>query len=709
MTFDGEKLFSLLPAVYRVRDARIAQAQNLSQGPLQALINLIAEQFAAVEEDINQLYDDQFIETCAPWVIPYIGDLIGYQAVNGVASAVANPRAEVANTISFRRRKGTVLVLEQLARDVTGWGAHAVEFFNLLAATQYMNHVRPGNQYSPDLRRWQPREYMDTGFDATAHTVDVRRIAIQRGRQNIRNIGIFLWSLNAYGLTNSPASRVAGNPLCFRFSPLGADMPLFNNLIPQGTDITAAALPVNVSARLSRHVLCRDIQSGTAAVYYGTGKSLALSFGGAPVDISQIRVCDLSGDDGRWSNLPGKSSPFAVAIDPQLGRIALRPATASSSPPQTVEASFYYGFNADMGGGEYPRAGSFTDAEENVVQVPADYGTIQAALDSLGGDGVVEITNSNTWFVPAGLEVKVKANGHIELRAADGCRPTLMLGKEISVTGGEESAFDLNGFCIAYSPPAASAFPVALVHAPAGPGNLLSHLGLAHCTLVPGWALTPRGDPQYSNQPALAADPSGLAVVVQKSILGELRISELATASLADSILDATDPAGTAYGGSGPGGAGGALTLTGCTVIGKVHATLLALVSNTIVWTAPSEADFWASPPGQTVPSLWADRRQDGCVRFSFVPADAVIPRQFECVAQAPGAPEPLFISLRYGQPGYGKLLASTSDVVRRGADDGGEMGAFHFVLAPLRENDLRTRVEEYIPVGLDYGIFYQT
>ena len=104
---------------------------------------LVEEQLAVVADDITQLYDDQFIETCAPWVIPYIGDLIGYQSVRGIAPAIDNPRAEVAETISLRRRKGTVLVLEQLARDATGWGAHAVEFFQVLGDTQYMNHVRP--------------------------------------------------------------------------------------------------------------------------------------------------------------------------------------------------------------------------------------------------------------------------------------------------------------------------------------------------------------------------------------------------------------------------------------------------------------------------------------------------------------------------------------------------------------------------------------
>jgi hypothetical protein len=63
---------------------------------------------------------------------------------------------------------------------------------------------------------------------------------------------------------------------------------------------------------------------------------------------------------------------------------------------------------------------------------------------------------------------------------------------------------------------------------------------------------------------------------------------------------------------------------------------------------------------------------------------------------------------LRYGDPGYGKLWPSTDDSIRQGAEDGGEMGAFHFVLAPLRENDLRVRLQEYLPVGLDFGIFYQ-
>jgi hypothetical protein len=156
-----------------------------------------------------------------------------------------------------------------------------------------------------------------------------------------------------------------------------------------------------------------------------------------------------------------------------------------------------------------------------------------------------------------------------------------------------------------------------------------------------------------------------------------------------------------AYAGLDGASGGGALTLEGCTVIGKVHATLLSLVSNSTFWAGLASGDSWTT-------ALIADRKQEGCVRFSFLPAGARTPRRFECVEQSLASPQPLFFALRYGHSGYAKLLVSTPGVIRHGADDGGEMGAFHFVLGPLRENDLRVRMQEYLPVGLEFGIIYQ-
>jgi len=233
MSFDLERLYELLPAVYRLRDIELAarrpesltvaervelqQLQALfdskspltepqfkrlqdlqdkqQRGPLKSLIEIIAQQVAVLEDDLARAYDDQFIETCAAWVVPYIGDLVGGRGLFVFPNAQFSQRAQVANTLAYRRRKGTAAVLEQLARDVTGWDASVVEYFQLLATTQYLNHLRPENLSFADLRHSQRLDYLNTPFDRTAHNADVRNIESRRGRYNIPHIGIFLWRL----------------------------------------------------------------------------------------------------------------------------------------------------------------------------------------------------------------------------------------------------------------------------------------------------------------------------------------------------------------------------------------------------------------------------------------------------------------------------------------------------------------------------------
>src|SRR5579864_8285225 len=154
MTLNLNQIYNLLPAVYRTRDAEIAlaspnsldpadfarlqellsingpltvlqqleltQLQDLQQrGPLKSLISILAEQIEVLQESLYQSYDDLFIETCADWVVPYIADLVGLEGLVDVPSAGYTVRAAVADTIKNRRRKGTVAVLESIARDVT--------------------------------------------------------------------------------------------------------------------------------------------------------------------------------------------------------------------------------------------------------------------------------------------------------------------------------------------------------------------------------------------------------------------------------------------------------------------------------------------------------------------------------------------------------------------------------------------------------------
>ena len=170
MSLDADQLFALLPAVYRTRDAA-------NGGQLQALFAVMAAQSGIVEDNIQQLYDDQFIETCAPWVIPYIGDLIGYNSIYEVASASSDSRAEVANTIGYRRRKGTLLALEQLSMDVSGRAAVVVEEFRRLITTESMRHVRPRHDATVNLRGGRALDRLGTAFDVSSRTIDVRRIA----------------------------------------------------------------------------------------------------------------------------------------------------------------------------------------------------------------------------------------------------------------------------------------------------------------------------------------------------------------------------------------------------------------------------------------------------------------------------------------------------------------------------------------------------
>ena len=134
MANGNQDLYSLLPAIYRERDAQ----QNFQ---LQSLLSLLDEQRALVDGHIQQFQEDLFIETCQNWVIPYIGDLVSNNLLfDPSRSAEAETatslfpdligkdlrppvairiRADVAKTIHYRRRKATPAMLEELARDVT--------------------------------------------------------------------------------------------------------------------------------------------------------------------------------------------------------------------------------------------------------------------------------------------------------------------------------------------------------------------------------------------------------------------------------------------------------------------------------------------------------------------------------------------------------------------------------------------------------------
>jgi hypothetical protein len=510
MPLDLDRIYALLPAVYRVRDARADGAD----GPLLGLLRVVAREVAVLEENLAQLYDDEFIETCADWVVPYIGDLLGVRDLHPVSSRTLSQRAYVANTIGYRRRKGTASVVEQLARDVTGWDASVVELFQLVTWNQYVKHVRPGRGGLVDLRRSAELERLGTPFDSVARSVDVRRISSRRGRFNVPNVGVFLWRLAAHVRTSSePVRADPADATRYRFSPLGVDTPLFTRPLT-GPRVAQLSTPLGVPIPISRRALRDGVESYVPA-------SLAIEVGGATVPASQVTVCDLSDVPGGsgWAHTPPAAG--TVAVDPELGRFAL-----PADPGQPVAATYATGFAANVGGGEYGRAASFEldPTKVPIVRVPQEQPTIQAALASLHGSGIVEIGNSATYSETPAIHA---ASAEVEVRAAEGAWPVLDLGADLVVEGDGGKVF-LNGLLVQ-----GGALSV---------DNGLDLLSLRHCTLVPGRRLQRPGTPLEPGAASVVLSPRPgreTRIAVESSISGPLRVpARHATLTIQDSILD---------------------------------------------------------------------------------------------------------------------------------------------------------------------------
>ncbi|MEZ4612653.1 MAG: hypothetical protein R2838_20825 [Caldilineaceae bacterium] len=124
---------------------------------------------------------------------------------------------------------------------------------------------------------------IDTPFDTVAHTLEVRRIEPGRGVHNIPNVGIFLWRIQAYALQDSPAARLDARR--YRFDPLGRDMLLFNDPVPE-TTITHLAERTNVPMPLGR----RELNDHLAQFYGADASLLVKTADGTPVPRDRVRA-----------------------------------------------------------------------------------------------------------------------------------------------------------------------------------------------------------------------------------------------------------------------------------------------------------------------------------------------------------------------------------------------------------------------------------
>ncbi|HSU13666.1 phage tail protein [Longimicrobium sp.] len=711
----AERLYALLPAVYRLRDA--------DEGyPLRALMAVMETEMAAVEADISGLYENWFIETCQEWVVPYVGDLLGVRGLRPAAGGAYTQRARVANAIGYRRRKGTAAVLEQVARDVTGWPAHAVEYFQLLAGTQHLSHVRPGTGGTASLRDSSSLELVGGPFEQVAHTAEVRHIDNGRGRYNIPDVGVFLWRLQSYPVVRAQARLVtAPGDAGYTFSPLGTDGPLFNRARTE-TAISHLAREQDVPDPLRRRALYDELEARRASLeagaevvetWFGDDAVIQVFLDGELVPGEQVMVCDLD----PWRRPPastfqlpdGRTFDTLVSVDPPRGRLALADGLAL---PDTVEVGFAYGFPGDLGGGPYDRrepveawlervggevhwqAGVVADPSSDPDVLYADLRDAVAAWNAQppGTVGVIAVMDSRTLDYPltGGDTVLIPEGSHLLLVAAGWPDPAPMppgggktrllpqdlrphLRGSIAVRGVKPQGV----ITIESSNPGSFSVDGLLIEGEieVRDGNL-GQLLVSHSTLVPaaGGVTCAAGNPR-------------LEVTIARSITGAVSIRGAARLlRVEDSIVDGLG-ALTAL--RGP-----AVELEAVTLFGGVRAVTLT-ASNSIFTR-----------------TVTVERRQTGCVRYSWVPPQSRVPRRYECrpeTASAARREEPQFTSRGYGHPAYAQLSLSCPAVIREGADDEGEMGAWHFLQQTQRIADLRAGLGEHLRVGLEAGLFFAT
>ena len=725
----ADRLWALLPSLYRLRDAE-------QHGVLRELVDVLAAQVDVLDEELNQLYDDQFIETCAPWVVPYIGDLIGYRMLHGVGTAVRSPRAEVANTIGYRRRKGTAAMLESLAFDVTDWPARVIESFERLTTTQYMNHIRSQAVAAISMRRGAEAAHqldwiapMAGAFDDFAHTADVRRIGVLppgiAGRYNIKNVAIFLWRTESVPLERTPLMRHAADPQRFRFDSLGADCRLFAAQPTRDVARDHLAQPSDVPLPLPRRWTAEHLTS-----YYGLGASLHLEIGvkvgGAwqytEIPPEQIRICDLSDVPGGtdWANQPlppPAGTPRVVAVDPVLGRVYVTPAFGAAEKPV---ASWHYGAAVPVGarGAARPAPG---DTRPTPAVDVGDGGPLQATLTGLATGGVLRVVDSDRYPQSLTVSATTAAAGdpdtHVWLQAADRARPLIAAANGVRLAMQPRTTVVLDGLLVADG-------PVILEESDDGEARTVV---LRDCTLVPGQSRTANGDPAQPTRASLFVLDPFAVVQLERCIVGPVIAVDGATVTMTDCIVDAGDAAAVAYCGRPalPGGAhrtvpdaaaqeigqglepGAQLSLAQCTVVGCIHTVALD-ASNSLLLAELPDGDPRAA-------AVWARRKQLGCVRFSYLPVDSRVGHRYRCQPDPndlPGvqlATRPYFTSSRFGDPAYAQLRRETSRAIRSGGDNESEMGVTNFLLSPQREADLLVRLDEYLRFGLEAGIFYAT
>lgn len=741
-------LLSLVPQQYLVRDAAEGR-------PLEALLRLLAEEIRVVEGDIDQLYDNWFIETCEPWAIPYIAGLLGARPMRDFGKGEAGLRSFVANTLGYRQAKGTAAAIEQLGRDVTGWPMIGVEFFQKLIWSQNVNHVRPEALGTALIRNAEAARMAHGPFDGACHSAAAGAPCGFAGRYNIPNLGLFVWRLDAYplgflssedaGYLGGPQARIsAAGPGLRHFDPLGTDRPLHNRPIADRS-IAARATDRIVPAALDRRLLHRDLdgqRDGTpgAGRWFGSQPVLRIRLDGADVPPARLWSCNLETyDDGGNVAWRRPANAGDVFFDPELGRLSLNAADEGKE----VETSYAYAAPFDIGGGPYDRSGSWEEWRNDffpegaalpwrigVSARPAELNDDPAlgdiVVDTLlkaiqrwnsqavpGARGIIVMLDNATYAdnlatptrriqIPPGARLAIVSAawplvaGGLAMRRADTVLSLMHrrahVRSNLHVVGQDGNPDD---------EPGALLIDGLLIEGEiAVQDGRLGVLDIRHSTVGAAAGGLPKGVRVVANNETLTVrldhticGPLALAAATGGLVINGSIVGEDRTAGEDADAMDLAVDAAEAD-----------LRLARSTILGRCEVRSIEAENSLLTGRAR------------------AAQRQRGCVRFCYAPRSSRVPRRYRCQPDlaieaealrlgAPPSPEeadriarlvaPIFTASAWPHSAFGQLALSCPGEILTGAFGGAEMGAGFDAGEPFRRANLADALNEYLPFGL--------
>jgi hypothetical protein len=386
------RLWKLLPAVYRTLDLPDGA------GPLREIIDRIGGEFANLRRGIDRLYDNQSIETCDDWAIPYIGDLLATRLVSCLDARAQ--RVDVAKTIYYRRRSGTLGLLEELAADIAGRDARAVEFFRRLGRTrhQFDPAIGPVPTYRPggapgsavieglagatsgtpaggfaDLRNNYAANNSAGAFDEYAHSADLRRGGQSVGWHNISHLGVFVWWLYSFQARPTTPVSNGATPPCFSFDPTGRRIPLFarSNRINDGK-ISGFGEDWITPDEWSLPVPVREtLWDAYPDNLYPASFSVDLAGGSAPTPRPRAEV----------------------RIHPETGVFSFANPADTTAP--VVE--YHFGFSSRIGAGGFDERVLAVIDQPTISASVSNGGGLDAALAAIAGTETVELADSLTY------------------------------------------------------------------------------------------------------------------------------------------------------------------------------------------------------------------------------------------------------------------------------------------------------------------------